>query len=179
MKTKLKTFKNEKEVLARVEFLKVEAIEKLDFQTLANHYAHFRVLYEVTQSETDQQKVYQKKLNNLNKQNRVSHTETLTMLESVFAENIEILAFVPHAFNAGVRSYKNKVAKEKTEKAKIAADSLHNKPDGSRAKVKKMQDMWATGKFTNRDLCAEQECAALGMSFSTARKALRNTPKPT
>lgn len=37
---------------------------------------------------------------------------------------------------------------------------------------------WASGKYSSRALCAEQEAAALGISFDTARKALRNTPDP-
>lgn len=37
---------------------------------------------------------------------------------------------------------------------------------------------WASGKYSTRALCAEQEAAALGISFDTARKALRNTPDP-
>jgi hypothetical protein len=73
-----------------------------------------------------------------------------------------------------------KAIKTKTkENARHAANTLHSKAGGSIDKQNKMRAIWATGKFTNRDLCAEQECAALGMSFSTARKALRNTPKPT
>ena len=66
-----------------------------------------------------------------------------------------------------------------TERARKAANALHNKPDGTRAKVKKIRELWASGKFKSRDICAEQECAALEMSWSAARKALRNTPKPT
>lgn len=42
-----------------------------------------------------------------------------------------------------------------------------------------IREIWASGKYTSRDVCAEQECAVLGMSFSSARKALRNTPEPT
>lgn len=60
--------------------------------------------------------------------------------------------------------------------ARHAADSRHNKPGGSRYKQEKIREIWASGKYTSRDICAEQECSALDMSFSTARKALRNTP---
>lgn len=41
----------------------------------------------------------------------------------------------------------------------------------------KIQAIWASGKYSSRNLCAEQECDALDMSYETARKALRNTPK--
>lgn len=59
-----------------------------------------------------------------------------------------------------------------------AADVRHGKPGGSRDKAKEIRDIWLTGKYSSRDVCAEQECAALSMSFSAARKALRNTPDP-
>lgn len=65
-----------------------------------------------------------------------------------------------------------------SERNKKAADALHNAPGGSREKRETIRAIWATGKYDNRDLCAEQECAGLGMSLSTARKALRNTPDP-
>ena len=64
------------------------------------------------------------------------------------------------------------------EKSKKAADARHSQPGGSRDKRKEMQKIWANGNYSSRDICAEQECADLGMSFSTARKALRNTPDP-
>ena len=59
---------------------------------------------------------------------------------------------------------------------KRSADIRHSAPGGSRDKRHQIVDIWLSGKYTSRDICAEQECAALGMSFSTARKALRNTP---
>jgi hypothetical protein len=59
--------------------------------------------------------------------------------------------------------------------AKAAANARHSRPGGSRDKQKRIREIWATGNYSSRDLCAEQECAALGMSFSAARKALRNT----
>lgn len=62
--------------------------------------------------------------------------------------------------------------------AQKAANARHSKPGGSHDKQKLIRDLWATGKYTSRDICAEQECAGLGMSFSTARKALINTPDP-
>jgi hypothetical protein len=62
--------------------------------------------------------------------------------------------------------------------AKAAANARHNRPGGSRDKRRQIREIWATAKYSSRDLCAEQEYAALGMSFSAARKALRNAPKP-
>lgn len=60
-----------------------------------------------------------------------------------------------------------------------AANAKHSRSGGSRELADKMRKTWASGKYSSRDICAEQECAALNMSFSTARKALRNTPDPT
>lgn len=65
------------------------------------------------------------------------------------------------------------------ENARRALEIRHNKPDGSRAKREQIRAIWASGKYSSRDACAEEEGAALGMSPSTARKALRNTPNPT
>lgn len=62
--------------------------------------------------------------------------------------------------------------------ARNKANRLHDKPGGSRQKQAAIRALWASGKYTARDICAEQECAALGMSFSAARKALRGTAKP-
>jgi hypothetical protein len=63
-------------------------------------------------------------------------------------------------------------------RAKQAVDAKHNKPGGSRQLQAKIRAIWATGKFSSKDLCAEQECGALGMSFASARRALRNQPEP-
>ena len=65
-----------------------------------------------------------------------------------------------------------------SENGKAAANALHDKPGGTREKQASICAIWASGKYTNRDLCAEQECAFLNMSISTARRALRNTPEP-
>lgn len=62
--------------------------------------------------------------------------------------------------------------------AKLAADARHNKPGGSREKRDAIRAIWAGGKYTSRDRCAEEECGALDISFSTARNALKNQPKP-
>ena len=65
-----------------------------------------------------------------------------------------------------------------TQKGAKMANARHGKPGGSRDKHQKIRDIWASGKYTSRDICAEEEGRALDMSFSAARKALRNTPDP-
>ncbi len=69
-------------------------------------------------------------------------------------------------------------AEWRVKNAKAAADALHDQPGGSREKQARIREIWATGKYSSRNICAEEECAALGMSFDAARRALRNTPKP-
>lgn len=62
--------------------------------------------------------------------------------------------------------------------ARKAANAKHDQPGGSRDKQQQIREIWAGGKYSSRDRCAEEECAALGISFSAARKALKNTPAP-
>nr|VFJ48114.1 MAG: hypothetical protein BECKFM1743A_GA0114220_1005512 [Candidatus Kentron sp. FM]VFJ48779.1 MAG: hypothetical protein BECKFM1743C_GA0114222_1006312 [Candidatus Kentron sp. FM]VFK09431.1 MAG: hypothetical protein BECKFM1743B_GA0114221_101051 [Candidatus Kentron sp. FM] len=64
----------------------------------------------------------------------------------------------------------------RSEAARKAANARHAQPGGSRDKQQRIRDIWATGKYQSKNQCAEKECDALGMSFSSARKALINTP---
>lgn len=57
------------------------------------------------------------------------------------------------------------------ERARFAAKKRHGPINKAKEVLKAI---WATGKYSSKDVCAEQESAGLGMSFSTARKALRN-----
>lgn len=66
----------------------------------------------------------------------------------------------------------------RSAKARHAANKLHDKPDGSRKKQEAIRKAWASGHYSSRARCAEEECACLGMSYDAARKALRNTPDP-
>ncbi len=72
------------------------------------------------------------------------------------------------------------LGKEKylSSKARKAADAKHSAPGGARNKAAAIQRIWASGKYTSRDQCASDEYLPLNMSYSAARKALRNTPDP-
>lgn len=103
----------------------------------------------------------------------------LNAIQEVFllaAETIQLQSIALHQVSeAGF-----KIASMKAStRGKTAADALHGKAGGSREKSGEMRRLWATGNFASRDVCAEQECSAVGLSFSAARKALRNTPNPT
>ena len=60
-----------------------------------------------------------------------------------------------------------------------AAEARHNKPGGTREKREEIRSVWKSGKYTTKQLCAEEEYLAIGMSYDAARKALRNMEKPT
>ena len=65
-----------------------------------------------------------------------------------------------------------------SERARKAANIGHDKPGGSRDLQRQIRSIWATGKYSSRDVCAEQECARLKVLYGKARKDLRNTPNP-
>ncbi len=69
-------------------------------------------------------------------------------------------------------------AEWRSQNAQTAANALHDKPGGSRDKKNQIRTIWASGKYSSRSICAEQECAGLNMSYDAARKALTNTPDP-
>ena len=69
-------------------------------------------------------------------------------------------------------------AEWRSKNARNAAHAKHSKPGGSHEKRRAIRDYWASGSYSSRDRCAEQECAALDMAHSTARRALSGTPDP-
>lgn len=62
--------------------------------------------------------------------------------------------------------------------AKHAAVTRHSQSGGSHDKRQKVRELWATGKYRSREQCADLVCSELGISRTTARKALNNTPDP-
>lgn len=101
--------------------------------------------------------------------------ELITSLAYAAAKQIDMRNDVVRlAFDAGRLEAKMKASK----RARDAANALHDKPGNSREKKAAIRAIWASGKYKSRDLCAEQECAALDMAFGTARRALRGTPDP-
>lgn len=102
-------------------------------------------------------------------------------IESHIKTNIALMSLEMNPDNPVAKTYQQVIQKERqaTKRAKTAADARFNKPGGSREKKAAILAMWASGKYSSRDICAEQECSVLGMSFSTARKALIGTANPT
>ena len=105
----------------------------------------------------------------------VSDRKRAALLKEMAAEwEAAVPRWLRQAAAAGFRAYKRQASK----RAKDAADHRHNSPGGARDKAEAIKNAWASGKYSSRDRCAEEECAALGMSFSAARRALRKTPDP-
>jgi hypothetical protein len=70
-----------------------------------------------------------------------------------------------------------KFVRERTSnKARRAADARHDQKGGTRDKHRRLLAIWASGKYRTKDECAHEECEALGMAPTTARKALINAP---
>lgn len=78
-----------------------------------------------------------------------------------------------------ILAYGVRKTEEASQRGKTAANVLHDKPNGTREKREAIQAIWASGKYSSRDICADEEWAALKMSRSTARKALIGQPDPT
>jgi hypothetical protein len=57
-------------------------------------------------------------------------------------------------------------------------DKRHAAPGGAHDKAEAIRKAWASGKYSSRSICAEEEARALGMSYDAASKALRNQPTP-
>ena len=105
--------------------------------------------------------------------------KTILLNQKTNASN-GLMGFMIQGASTIIEELPAKITKENNvNRASHAADALHNQVGGSREKQEIIRNIWAGGKYSARDICAEQECAGLGMSFSAARKALRNTPDPT
>ncbi|UCV15516.1 hypothetical protein [Quatrionicoccus australiensis] len=70
------------------------------------------------------------------------------------------------------------ISRYKTAHGRKASDALHSKKGGSREKAEAIRNLWSSGNYSSRDICAEQEFAGLKWNYASARKALRNTPDP-
>ena len=65
---------------------------------------------------------------------------------------------------------------QKSRQARMAVNKRHQAPGGAHEKQAAIRAIWASGKYTTRARCAEEEAPALGISYDAARKALRNIP---
>jgi hypothetical protein len=71
------------------------------------------------------------------------------------------------------------IAKEyQSSKNRKAAISLHSRPRKSDKIREAALEIWSSGKYRNKDICAEQEYEHLGKAFKTVRNYLRGAPNP-
>lgn len=59
--------------------------------------------------------------------------------------------------------------------ARTKAKKRHSRTDDAKDAIRAI---WASGKYSTKQRCAEEEYAALGIAYDTALKALRNAPSP-
>lgn len=114
-------------------------------------------------------------------QNQLSLSQSLLMKQISATDQLVTIGELHEQIVAVRRFLEGQIAGRDAQRkivAKKGGEALHSKRDGSREKRRLIQEAWASGKYSSRDICAEEECSALKMSFSTARKALRNTPEP-
>lgn len=67
---------------------------------------------------------------------------------------------------------------ESDKRSKTAHKGAEEKNLKNKENKRKMLEIWATGKYTKRSICAEQECEGLGLIYATARSYLTNAPEP-
>ncbi|WP_169168168.1 hypothetical protein [Acidovorax sp. SRB_24] len=161
-KMKASGFENDPRVFAKAEELR----DWMDFDAAINTLAVYMV-----QSDDDAQTI---DLLHKTAVQLVTAAKAATAESLDHMDNLHKAAIIGQAMSS--ENIKSKITA--SNRGKAAANALHARPGGSREKQEQIRAMWATGKYESRDMCAEQECAALDMGFGTARRALRKTPEP-
>lgn len=70
------------------------------------------------------------------------------------------------------------VVATKSNSAKNAIEARHNKPGESRERSDELLEIWMSGMYESRTLCAYEWHEEFGMKQSSARKKLQGTPDP-
>lgn len=117
----------------------------------------------------------------------VCRAESLDMLSWLWVDekkkirsdfDVEINNQIKSTVQRVTAEYRGSQKIERIELAKKAAEVRYAMPNSYRKKGEKIRQIWATGAYKDRTLCAQMECEALGISYETARRHLRNTPEP-
>lgn len=154
----------------RVEILVNQYKEILSFEQAIYYFAFYKVMNEEAMASIA-------KIRGLGEAFAVKSIERINVTADIgahFIDESESLALQKNIAEQKLVQLSHRA----TQRAIHAADARYNRPGGARDKRQQIQMAWASGKYTSRDRCAEEECGALNMSFSAARKALRNTPDP-
>ena len=174
------------DAVARVDALTEWARDNLSFERAIRAFAVARVRGDIFEDHLKKaQAQLDRALGMAGELPQAINAQTVLMRESIDAMRVEreqsealLAKVIPVALFTGI-GLEMKSSKAKASRhGKVAAAARHDKPGGSRSKAEAIRAVWASGKYSSRSLCAEQECAALEMSFDAARKALRNTPNP-
>ena len=123
----------------------------------------------------------------MNEDSISSNRQTIAMLQAISSDQVNaapvlhdaaaFLLAVPELLKKAVSTGLQISKRQATKRGSRAANIRHSNPGESREKRLAIQAAWQSGKYASRVICAEQECAGLMMSFSTARKALINVLK--
>jgi hypothetical protein len=174
------------DTVARVDALTEWARDNLSFERAIRAFAIARVRGDIFEAQLEKAHAQlDRALGMAGQLPQAINAQAVLMRESIDALRVEreqsaglLDAVIPEALRTGIGLGLQSSKAKASRRGQVAAAALHDKPGGSRSKADAVRAAWATGNFESRDICAEQECAALGMSFSAARKALRNTPDP-
>ena len=114
---------------------------------------------------------------------RCATAETISDLirfTSVAWESLGALILVLHGGSPPLAQtfLDEQLSANRSKSASHAARAKLDQPGGYTEKRDKVRAAWASGRYSSRDECARKKHVALGISLSTARRALKGTPDP-
>lgn len=162
---------NHERIRHRIEKLRTE---NLSYEALLRHAAEGWDMAEFMDSAYEQQEG----ILNMQEQALTMSSDVATALRKVIDDLLDGLDLSTDILQKARLSLpkliEREIAAARSASAKAAIKVRYSKPGGYDERKAQLQEIWASGKYSSRAICAEQECAALGMSYDTARKALKN-----
>lgn len=102
----------------------------------------------------------------------------LFLIEHVEAIETEDMVINP-ALSSIVKESNQETLEEHYKKiGRLGGNRRHGQPGGSWDKRKEVLALWESGEYYSRNQCAEDAINKIGISRSTAREELKNTPDP-
>lgn len=123
-------------------------------------------------------------LSNSSSQDTLSNLEVtqfdnvLFLIEHVEAIETEDMVISPSLSSIVKDSNQETLEKHYKKIGSLGGNCRHGQPGGSRDKRKEVLALWKTGEYYSRNQCAEDAINKIGISRSTAREELKNTPDP-
>ena len=152
------------------------ARENFTYEQLLHEFAKTTIIASLYKAQVDLYETFDAEKESIENEIQRLQSEQ-KKIETLNNKKIAVEKFIK-GLQTGAQVMATAVKIKAQKQGKSAAEARHSKPGNSRDKQTAIRAAWASGKYSSRDLCAEQECAALNMAPGTARRALRNTPKP-